>query len=271
MPELPEVVVTLRGVLPHIKGKRVAEVIVRNSRLRWPVPEGLPGLLTGKVLVDGRQRAKYMLFQFDHGHLMIHLGMSGNLRIVPAGIAPAKHDHVDIVFEGDVVLRFTDPRRFGSVLWLEGEPEQHRLLQHLGPEPFEDSINGVYLYELSRGKTTSIKQFLMDNQVVVGVGNIYANESLFLSGIRPKKAAGRVSRKSYHLLTANVKAVLGRAIEQGGTTLKDFVGNEGKPGYFKQKLYVYGRGGEPCLNCQSLLKQIRLGQRSTVYCPSCQK
>lgn len=271
MPELPEVVVTLRGVLPHIEGKRVADVVVRNSRLRWPVPDGLSELLAGKVLADGRQRAKYMLFRFDHGHLMIHLGMSGNLRIVQTGVAPAKHDHVDIVFDGGVVLRFTDPRRFGSVLWLEGEPEQHRLLQHLGPEPFEDIISGDYLYGLSRGKTTSIKQFLMDNQVVVGVGNIYANESLFLSGIRPKKAAGRVSRKSYKLLAGNVKTVLGRAIEQGGTTLKDFVGNEGKPGYFKQQLYVYGRGGEACLNCQSLLKEIRLGQRSTVYCPSCQK
>ena len=246
MPELPEVVVTLRGVLPHIEGKRVADVVVRNSRLRWPVPETLSELLVGKVLVDGRQRAKYMLFRFDHGHLMIHLGMSGNLRVVQAGAAPGKHDHVDIVFDGGVVLRFTDPRRFGSVLWLDGEPEQHRLLQHLGPEP-------------------------LDNQVVVGVGNIYANESLFLSGIRPKKAAGRVSRKSYELLAGNVKTVLGRAIEQGGTTLKDFVGNEGKPGYFKQQLYVYGRGGEACLNCQSLLKEIRLGQRSTVYCPSCQK
>lgn len=271
MPELPEVVVTLRGVLPHIEGKRVTDVVVRDNRLRWPVPDGLPAQLRDKRLLSGRQRAKYMLFQFDHGHLMIHLGMSGNLRVVDTSVSPAKHDHVDVVFDDKIVLRFTDPRRFGSVLWLDVEPEEHRLLQHLGPEPFEDCINGRYLYDLSRGKTTSVKQFLMDNQIVVGVGNIYANESLFLSGIRPKKAAGRVSKKSYDLLADNIKAVLGRAIEQGGTTLKDFAGNDGKPGYFKQELYVYGRGGQPCLNCQDILKEIRLGQRSTVYCPACQK
>ena len=270
MPELPEVVVTLKGVLPHIKEKRVSAVEVRDSRLRWPVPENLPELISNHVLVAGRQRAKYLLFQFEHGHLMIHLGMSGNLRIVPAGTAPGKHDHVDINFD-DVVLRFTDPRRFGSVLWIEGEPEQHKLLHHLGPEPFEETINGDYLFRLSRDKKTSVKQFIMDNQIVVGVGNIYANESLFLSGIRPKKAAGRVSLKAYELLADNIKLVLGRAIEQGGTTLKDFVGNDGKPGYFKQQLYVYGRGGEDCLNCQTKLKEIRLGQRSTVYCPKCQK
>lgn len=270
MPELPEVVVTLKGVLPHIQGKQVSDVVVRNSRLRWPVPDNLPELICGQVLVSGRQRAKYMLFQFPQGHLMIHLGMSGNLRIVRKGELPAKHDHVDISF-GEVVLRFTDPRRFGSVLWLEGEPEQHRLLQHLGPEPFDSSVDGKYLYRLSRGKTTSVKQFLMDNQMVVGVGNIYANESLFLSGIRPKKAAGQISLKCYERLSNNVKMVLTRAIEQGGTTLKDFVGNEGKPGYFKQQLFVYGRGGEACLNCQAPLKEIKLGQRSTVYCPSCQK
>ena len=271
MPELPEVVVTLRGVLPHIEGKRVTDVVVRNSRLRWPVPEGLPTLLQDKRLLSGHQRAKYMLFQFDHGHLMIHLGMSGNLRVVEVGAPPAKHDHVDIVFDEKLVLRFTDPRRFGSVLWLEGDPAEHNLLKNLGPEPFEDCINGLYFYDLSRGKTTSVKQFLMDNQIVVGVGNIYANESLFLCGIRPKKAAGRVSKKHYELLADNIKIVLGRAIEQGGTTLKDFVGNEGKPGYFKQELYVYGRGGQSCLNCQDKLKEIRLGQRSTVYCLTCQK
>jgi len=271
MPELPEVVVTLRGVLPHIEGTCVTDVIVRNGRLRWPVPEGLPVLLKNKRLLRGRQRAKYMLFQFDHGYLMIHLGMSGNLRVVDASIPPEKHDHVDVVFDDRIALRFTDPRRFGSVLWLDDEPAEHRLLQNLGPEPFEGCINGRYLFDLSRGKTTSVKQFLMDNKVVVGVGNIYANESLFLSGIRPKKAAGRVSKKSYELLASNIKTVLGRAIEQGGTTLKDFVGNEGKPGYFKQELYVYGRGGQPCLNCKEMLKEVRLGQRSTVYCPSCQK
>ncbi|MBL4567653.1 MAG: bifunctional DNA-formamidopyrimidine glycosylase/DNA-(apurinic or apyrimidinic site) lyase [Porticoccus sp.] len=271
MPELPEVVVTLRGVLPHIKGKQVDGVVVRDARLRWPVPDNLSELLCGQVLMTGHQRAKYMLFQFHHGHLMIHLGMSGNLRVVQEGTPPAKHDHVDIKFSGGIVLRFTDPRRFGSVLWLEGEPEQHRLLQHLGPEPFDSAFDGERLYRLSRGKTASVKQFLMDNKTVVGVGNIYANESLFLSGIRPKKAAGKISLKRYKVLSNNAKRVLKRAIEQGGTTLKDFVGNEGKPGYFKQQLFVYGRGGEPCLQCETQLKEIRLGQRSTVYCPVCQK
>jgi formamidopyrimidine-DNA glycosylase len=271
MPELPEVVVTLKGLIPHITGKRVSKVVVREPRLRWPVPGDLSEQLCGKVLIDSRQRAKYLLFHFDHGHLMIHLGMSGNLRIVQAGTPPAKHDHVDISFEDGVQLRFTDPRRFGSVLWLSGEPEQHKLLNHLGPEPFDPVFDGNYLYRLSRGKTVSVKQFLMDNKVVVGVGNIYANESLFLSGIRPKKAAGRISRKTYEALSENAKTVLKRAIEQGGTTLKDFVGNEGKPGYFKQELYVYGRGGMPCLRCKTLLKEIRLGQRSSVYCALCQK
>jgi formamidopyrimidine-DNA glycosylase len=271
MPELPEVVVTLKGVLPHIEGKCVSAVVVRNSKLRWPVPDNLSELLHGQLLMGGRQRAKYMLFQFHHGHLMIHLGMSGNLRIVREGTDPAKHDHIDVNFGGEVVLRFTDPRRFGSVLWLEGEPEQHRLLQHLGPEPFDTSFDGKYMYRASRGKTASVKQFLMDNQMVVGVGNIYANESLFLAGIRPKKAAGRISLKCYERLSSNIKMVLKRAIKQGGTTLKDFSGNEGKPGYFKQQLFVYGRGGELCLNCQTQLKEIKLGQRSTVYCPVCQK
>lgn len=271
MPELPEVVVTLKGLAPHITGKTVSNVVVRDSRLRWPIPQDLPETLAGNQLIDGRQRAKYLLFRFEHGHLMIHLGMSGNLRIVQAGTPAAKHDHVDIGFSDGTVMRFTDPRRFGSMLWLTGEPEQHRLLSHLGPEPFAEQFDGGYLYGLSRGKTASVKQFLMDNQVVVGVGNIYANESLFLSGIRPRKAAGRVSRKAYDQLADNVKTVLRRAIEQGGTTLKDFVGNEGKPGYFKQQLYVYGRGGAACLNCETPLKEIRLGQRSTVYCPTCQK
>ncbi|MFT7299832.1 MAG: formamidopyrimidine-DNA glycosylase [Porticoccus sp.] len=271
MPELPEVVVTLNGLTPHITGKQVVRVVVREPRLRWPVPEELSEQLCGKILMDGRQRAKYLLFRFEHGHLMIHLGMSGNLRMVHADTPPAKHDHVDIEFSDGTMLRFTDPRRFGSVLWLEGEPEQHKLLSHLGPEPFSSLFDGDRLYRLSRGKAASVKQFLMDNRIVVGVGNIYANESLFLSGIRPKKAAGRIPRKAYNVLSENVKSVLKRAIAQGGTTLKDFVGNEGRPGYFKQQLYVYDRGGLPCLRCESVLKEIRLGQRSTFFCPVCQK
>lgn len=270
MPELPEVVVTLRGVLPHVLGKKVQAVMVRESRLRWPIPADLPEKLCGMVLLEGRQRGKYLLFRFPQGHLMIHLGMSGNLRIVTADTPAAKHDHVDICFTDHRVLRYSDPRRFGSILWVEGPPERHARLCQLGPEPFSPDFNGDYLYRVSRGKKVAIKPFLMDNRVVVGAGNIYANESLFLSGIKPTLAAGKLSRRRLECLAEQVREVLEKAIVQGGTTLRDFVGGDGKPGYFKQQLLVYGRGGMPCLRCQTVLREIRLGQRSTVYCPSCQ-
>ena len=271
MPELPEVVVTLQGVLPYILGKKVSRVIVRNPDLRWPVPKNLSILLCDNLLQSARQRAKYMLFKFTNGHMMIHLGMSGNLKILQKHAPPEKHDHVDIIFSDEVILRYSDPRRFGSILWINGDPSAHKLLVHLGPEPFSPAFDGNYLYSSSRGKTTTVKQFLMDNKIVVGVGNIYANESLFLSGIRPKKSIGRIPLRVYKILVANVVEVLSKAIKQGGTTLQDFAGNEGKKGYFKQELFVYGRGGEPCLKCKKPLKEIRLGQRSSVYCSSCQK
>ncbi|WP_461482381.1 bifunctional DNA-formamidopyrimidine glycosylase/DNA-(apurinic or apyrimidinic site) lyase [Porticoccus sp.] len=271
MPELPEVVVTLRGVSPHIVGKRVVSVAVREARLRWPVPEELPALLCGQALLEGRQRGKYLLFRFAEGHLMIHLGMSGSLRIVRPDTPVGKHDHVDITFADGTVLRYTDPRRFGTIQWLVDAPEQHPLLCHLGPEPFAEAFSGDYLYQASRGRKVPVKQFLMDNKVVVGVGNIYANESLFRSGIRPTVAAGKVSRARFGVLAEQVREVLARAIEQGGTTLRDFVGGDGKPGYFKQQLYVYGRGGENCLQCGALLREVRQGQRATVYCPGCQR
>lgn len=270
MPELPEVVVTLRGVSPHILGKEVDSVSVREPRLRWPVTQGLPAILAGQVLLESRQRGKYMLFRFARGHLMVHLGMSGNLRIVTTGTPVGKHDHVDITFVDGTVLRYSDPRRFGTIQWLTAPPETHALLSHLGPEPFEEAFSGDYLYLLSRSRKVPVKQFLMDSKVVVGVGNIYANESLFHAGIRPTLSAGRISRLRYVALVEQVKQVLSSAIEQGGTTLRDFVGGDGKPGYFKQQLYVYGRAGEPCLKCQATLKEIRQGQRSTVYCPDCQ-
>ena len=222
MPELPEVVVTLRGVLPHIEGKRVVDVIVRNSNLRWPVPNNLFELLNGQLLKSARQRGKYMLFEFLNGHLMVHLGMSGNLKILLKKSPPERHDHVDIVFNDGTILRYTDPRRFGSILWVEGDPEQHRLLKHLGPEPLKPKFDAERLHCLSRGKTTSIKQFLMDNKTVVGVGNIYANETLFLSGIRPKKSAGRITLHRYKILVENVREVLSKAIDQGRNNLKRF-------------------------------------------------
>ncbi|WP_461517540.1 bifunctional DNA-formamidopyrimidine glycosylase/DNA-(apurinic or apyrimidinic site) lyase [Porticoccus sp.] len=271
MPELPEVVVTLRGVSPHVIGKQVVSVDVREGRLRWPVPADLSSLLSGQTLLDGRQRGKYLLFRFPAGHLMIHLGMSGNLRIVSDETPVGKHDHVDIIFGDGTVLRYTDPRRFGTIQWLVGAPEQHPLLSNLGPEPFEEAFTGEYLYQASKGRKVPIKQFLMDNKVVVGVGNIYANETLFHCGICPTLAAGNVSRSRFDALAIEVRRVLDSAIEQGGTTLRDFVGGDGKPGYFKQQLYVYGRGGEACLRCGSVLMEIRQGQRSTVFCPVCQQ
>ena len=271
MPELPEVVVTLRGILPYILGKKISRVTVRNGNLRWPVPKDLSVILNNRKLESGRQRAKYMLFRFPHGHMMIHLGMSGNLKVLPDDSLPEKHDHVDIFFDNRVLLRYSDPRRFGSILWVEGNPEEHKLLRNLGPEPFSAEFDASRLHLLSRGRAISVKQFLMDNKNVVGVGNIYANEALFLSGINPKKAAGRISFPAYKTLAFNIIGVLSSAIKQGGTTLQDFSGNDGKPGYFKQELYVYGRGGKPCLKCKSLLKEIKLGQRSSVYCPICQK
>lgn len=187
MPELPEVVVTLRGVLPHILGKKISHVTIRNGNLRWPIPKDLPAILNDRKLESGRQRSKYMLFRFPHGHLMVHLGMSGNLKVLPDSTLPEKHDHVDIFFDNGVLLRYSDPRRFGSILWVEGNPEEHKLLSNLGPEPFSAEFDASRLHFLSRGRVISIKQFLMDNKNVVGVGNIYANESLFLSGINPKR------------------------------------------------------------------------------------
>lgn len=271
MPELPEVETTRRGIAPHIIDKPVTDVIVRQSKLRWPVPRGLGKKLIGHRILRVQRRAKYLLLGFEHGTLLLHLGMSGSLRIVPTTEAAAKHDHFDIVFNNATALRLTDPRRFGAVLWTPNAPDTHDLLAHLGPEPLSDDFNGEYLFQRSRGRKNSIKQFIMDGKVVVGVGNIYASESLYLAGINPKRAAGRVSRERYEKLVAAIKQVLAAAIKQGGTTLRDFVGSDGKPGYFAQQLNVYGRAGEDCPGCGSTIKQIVIGQRSTYYCPRCQK
>ena len=216
------------------------------------------------------RRAKYLLFRTGAGTFMVHLGMSGSLRVVAPNEPAAFHDHIDLVLSGGTCLRYNDPRRFGSFHWLGQEPG-HPLLDHLGPEPLDDIFTGAYLYGLSRGRKGPVKNFLMDGKVVVGVGNIYANEALFLSGIRPDRAAGRVGQTRYERLAENVKLVLTSAIEQGGTTLRDFVGGDGKPGYFAQQLYVYGRAGEPCKTCSTPLREIRLGQRSSVYCVTCQR
>ena len=269
MPELPEVETTCRGIAPHIMQRTVSEVIVRESRLRWPVPRKLNHLLSGARFFSVGRRAKYLLLETERGTLMVHLGMSGSLRIMPADTPPLYHDHIDIVLDNELCLRYHDPRRFGSFHWLQSL--QHPLLDHLGPEPLSDSFSGAYLYERSRRRRIPVKQFIMDGKVVVGVGNIYANEALFMAGIHPARAAGRIAEARYDILAGTIKQVLADAIEQGGTTLRDFVGGDGSPGYFAQQLRVYGREGQPCRVCRTPLKEIRQGGRSTILCPRCQR
>lgn len=270
MPELPEVETTRRGVAPHCEGKQVTSVLVRESRLRWPIPQELPKLLNGQVITAVERRAKYLQFQTAAGTLLMHLGMSGSLRVVADDHVIARHDHLDICLMGGKRLRYNDPRRFGCALWLP-PGESHVLLENLGPEPLSTEFDGELLYRRSRGRKGPVKSFIMDGKVVVGVGNIYANEALFGAGIHPSRAAGRVSLARYERLAEIIKRVLTAAIEQGGTTLRDFVGGDGKPGYFAQQLLVYGRAGLPCKACGSLLRELRLGQRSSVYCVTCQR
>jgi len=270
MPELPEVETSCRGLAPLLIGKPVTSVQIRQARLRWPIPTELPDTLPGYTLRAIHRRAKYLLFEFDHGRLLIHLGMSGSLRVCPVDLTPEKHDHVDIVFAGQQCLRLRDPRRFGAVLWLVEALHEHALFKHLGPEPLLDDFDASYLYSKSRQRTVSIKQLIMDNRVVVGVGNIYASEALFMAGLRPTHKARRLSKQAAEQLTLSIKQVLTEAIKLGGTTLRDFVSGEGKPGYFQQKLQVYGRDGQACYHCGTGIKQLNIGQRSTFYCPHCQ-
>lgn len=271
MPELPEVETTRRGIEPHIQKKRVSKVVLRRKTLRWPITPTLSRDLPGETILSVSRRGKYLLLATKKGTLLIHLGMSGSLRIVDLNRKAAKHDHVDIVFANEKVLRFTDPRRFGCMLWVTDCPESHPLLASLGPEPLSEEFSTNYLFEKSRARSVTVKTFIMNSKVVVGVGNIYANESLFLAGINPKRSAGKISKPRYEKLRLCIQQVLHRAIEVGGTTLKDFTGSDGEPGYFAQSLHVYGRKGEPCHYCKTTLKEIRQGQRSTVYCPHCQR
>ncbi len=270
MPELPEVETTLRGISPHIIKRKIEQVIIRQPRLRWPIPAELPSLLKQQTLLGIKRRGKYLVFKFEHGHAMIHLGMSGSLRIVDAKMPPNTHDHMDWVL-GDIALRYHDPRRFGCVLWIDGEPSEHKLLRDLGPEPLTTEFTADYLYERSRKRTQAVKQFIMDSHIVVGVGNIYANEALYMARIKPIRKAGALTKIQCDDLARLIKFVLQRSIDQGGTTLRDFVGGDGKPGYFQQQLLVYGRGGEPCGQCGKPLKEIRMNDRTTVYCVDCQK
>lgn len=277
MPELPEVEVTRQGVAPHLDGNRVHAVILRRDGLRWPFPPALPQLLAGRTVRSTGRRGKYLLIHFDHGCLIIHLGMSGHLRILPPDIPAEKHDHFDLVVTspaGLQAMRLTDPRRFGAVLWhahADGELEQHVLLKKLGVEPLSERFSAKLLHRESRQRSTAIKQVLLAGDIVVGVGNIYASESLFRAGISPTTAAQKISLARYVKLEQAIRDVLAEAIAQGGSTLKDFIAVNGQSGYFQQSYFVYNRAGLPCRQCGDLIRQITQGQRSTFYCAYCQK
>jgi formamidopyrimidine-DNA glycosylase len=282
MPELPEVETTRRGVEPHVVGHRVRALVVHEPRLRWRVPASLPAKVAGATVTAAQRRAKYLLFPLEGdaltggdtespATLLVHLGMSGNLRVLPAATPRLTHDHFDLVLDSGETLRFNDPRRFGSLHLIEGDPSHHPLLRHLGPEPLEAGFDGGTLWRASRKRRVAVKQFIMGAKVVVGVGNIYASEALFRAGIRPGRQAGGLTRAECDRLAAAIRSVLAKAIAVGGTTLRDYVGVDGNPGYFRQKLFVYERAGEPCRKCGTPVRQRVQGQRSTYWCPACQK
>jgi len=270
MPELPEVETTRRGILPYVENFVVENLVVRNRSLRQPVPTTLKRNLVGCKIRALKRRGKYLLFEFAHGHLLVHLGMSGSLCLVDLEAPTRKHDHVDLALSSGKVLRYHDPRRFGLWLWSRGPIAEHPLLQHLGPEPLEADFDGSMLFQKSRKRKVAVKNFLMNAKTVVGIGNIYAAEALFAARIRPTRAAGRVTQAEYRRLAEHSKRILAEAITQGGTTLKDFVGGDGNPGYFAQNLAVYGREGQLCRLCNSVLKGKVIGQRASCYCPKCQ-
>lgn len=270
MPELPEVETTRRGLLPAVQGHRVLRLTVHEPRLRWPVPAELAAL-QGQLVSTISRRGKYLLFHTPAGVALVHLGMSGSLRLARSSEPRRLHDHLELQLDSGWTLRFHDPRRFGCFLWLTTAPERHALLADLGPEPLEEGFDGEYLFQRSRGRQVPIKSFLMDSHVVVGVGNIYANEALFRAGIHPLRAAGRIGIDRYGRLADEVREILAYAIERGGTTLRDFVNGHGEPGYFQLELDVYGRGGASCRKCRTILRETRLSSRSTVYCPRCQR
>jgi formamidopyrimidine-DNA glycosylase len=270
MPELPEVETTRRGLAPHLIGHRVVSLEIRQPRLRWPIPHALRKQLPGQRIEGVERRAKYLLVHTEPGSALLHLGMSGSLRVLPASTPADAHDHVDWYLDSGQLLRYTDPRRFGSQLW-QPRGATHELLAGLGPEPLSDAFDGDLLWKRSRGRKAAVKVFLMDQAIVVGVGNIYASEALFAAGIHPKRAAGDVSRVRYVRLAFEVKRILAHAIERGGTTLRDFINPDGVPGYFDQELFVYGREGEPCRICGKAIRASVIGQRSTFFCTRCQR
>lgn len=270
MPELPEVETTRRGIAPHICDQRISRVTIRQPRLRWPIPEDLPLTLKGRKVLSVERRGKYLLLAFHHGTLIIHLGMSGSLRIVSAETAPQQHDHFDLLLSNGLQLRLRDPRRFGAVLWTDQPVQDHPLLAALGPEPLGERFDGDYLYAQGKRRRTAIKQLIMDSKTVVGVGNIYANESLFRAAIHPTRPSNRISRQRYQRLAEEIRNVLREAIAQGGTTLRDFLKEDGNPGYFAQSLQIYGKSGESCPRCGQTIRSKTIGQRSSFFCPGCQ-
>jgi formamidopyrimidine-DNA glycosylase len=271
MPELPEVETTCRGIAPALQDRRIANVIVRQPRLRWPLPKTFAAQLTGQRILGVSRRAKYIVISLEHGAVIAHLGMSGSLRVLPTNTPPLTHDHVDIVLDSGQCVRFNDPRRFGSMHYTLDDPMRHALLKKLAPEPLGDEFDAAYLAKKASRRKVAIKLFVMNANLVVGVGNIYASEALFRAGIKPTRAAGKVKRDEIEKLVPAIKAVLNDAIRAGGTTLRDYVNADGTPGYFRQKLFVYERRGEPCRKCKTPIKQITQGQRSTYYCPKCQR
>lgn len=271
MPELPEVETSRRGIEPHLHNKTITGITIRQHKLRWPIPRNLPTLAKGQKIRNVCRRAKYIYLKLDNGSIIIHLGMSGSLRICTSKTPPEKHDHIDITVADNKILRLRDPRKFGCVLWTADDINQHKLIKSLGPEPLDDVFTAEYLHDRAKKRSCSIKSFIMNSHIVVGVGNIYASESLFKAGINPKRKAGNVSLARLEKLVAAIKLTLRESIEQGGTTLKDFTSEDGQPGYFAQKLQVYGRAGEPCLACGQPIKQITQQARSTFYCTNCQK
>ena len=268
MPELPEVETTLRGIEPFVGQQQILQLTVKQPRLRWPVTEGIESVVSGQQIRSLTRRAKYLLFDLDRGSILVHLGMSGSLRIVAPSEPWRKHDHIEMRLNNGHGLRYHDPRRFGCWLW---SANQHSQLEKLGPEPLSDGFDGDLLYAASRNRKVAVKPFIMNNAVVVGVGNIYASEALFRSGIRPDRPACSISKQRYQRLAEHIKQVLASAIHQGGTTLRDFVNSKGEPGYFQQSLDVYGRAGQPCNVCMRPLKELKLGQRSSVFCSNCQR
>jgi formamidopyrimidine-DNA glycosylase len=281
VPELPEVETIRRGIAPHVTGRAIERVVVRDRRLRWPIIRGFERKLVGRRIESVDRRGKYLLLDLGGGatpakaggtdKVILHMGMTGRLSLVEPGRAVVKHDHLDLVLERGLVLRFNDPRRFGAALWWPASHATHMLLKHMGPEPFDDAFNAEYLVKLARGRSAPVKNFVMDGRIVVGVGNIYAVEALYRAGIRPMRPAGRVTRAEYGKLVAAVREVLDAAIAAGGTTFRDFLDSQGEPGHFVQKLFVYDRAGQPCRKCKTPIKRVVIGQRSSYYCPKCQR